>query len=35
VAIAIVWNFPLDERRHDMVRNRLQRYSGDYLCADN
>ena len=35
VAIAIVWNFPLDERRHDMVRSRLQRYSGDYLCADN
>jgi len=35
MAIAIVWNFPLDERRHDMVRSRLRRYSGDYLCADN
>ena len=34
MAIAIVWNFPLDERRHDMVRSRLRRYSGDYLCAD-
>lgn len=34
-AIAIVWNFPLDERRHDMVRSRLRRYSGEPLCADN